>query len=131
MSRVRSSPLGCDGLGEVEVERPNVRVEVGANDAAKRILSLFQVVLRLDDLHAPRGHLRLGAVNVEGRDRSQFEGALVTVITRLGLLERFLQDIQALARLHHGQVLLDRLQAASHSPGPRRWRATRSDSSAQ
>jgi hypothetical protein len=55
----------------------------------------------------------LGAIDVERRQGSEFERALVTVITGFGKLERLLLYIEGPAGLHNIPILAHHIEMAS------------------
>ena len=73
----------------------------------QNILGLLQSVLTLDGLHPSAGHLRLGAINIQRRQRAQFQRTLVMLVCGFSGIQRLLRHFQVATRLHHIPILVD------------------------
>ena len=105
-----SSPSGLRILSQIQLERAALRIAIGANGEAQRLLGLSECVPGLDHPDLARGNFRLGAIDIERRQGPQFERALVAVITCLGQLQRLLLHVEGAPGLHRIPILADHLQ---------------------
>ena len=102
--------IGLRFFCEVELQRVQLGIAIGANGEAERLLGLGERIRGLDDLDLAGGNFRLGAIDIERRQGSELERTFVAVVTGLGQLERLLLHIESAARLHGVPVLTDNIQ---------------------
>src|SRR6266700_803145 len=91
-------------IGKFNIEDSDGGIEIGANDLTELILGLFERVFRLNDTHAAGGDLRLRAVDIEWRKRTEAERFFIVVIALLGFFKGLALDRERFAGQHDAPI---------------------------